>query len=337
VNAVIKQTIAAALVLLAGAAQAQPRKPQPPTASDEAKRLFDQGLADMMAGRYDAGCPALASSYSMTQALGALFTLAECESRWGKLGSAYKHYQAFVAAVATLPPSERSKQDDRRRLATSQIESLRDVVPRLTIVPPARVGPEPRVEIDGEALAPESIGVVLYLDEGSHRVVFIDRERRHEQVVDMRRGDDRQLVLELPPETPAPAPAPPSPVPEPSPRPEVAPDDGSALPAVGWVAFALGGAGLVAGAVAGGLTLASASDLEARCPGRVCAGADREDYDRTVRLGNVTTVLLVAGGAVLGAGSIVLIVSATDDGAADAATLGVRVGMGSLAIEGAMP
>src|SRR5688572_10698415 len=66
-----------------------------PTArASDAQELFDKGLADMKAGNYESGCPALEESFRQDPQPGALFTLATCESRRGRLATGMKHFEA---------------------------------------------------------------------------------------------------------------------------------------------------------------------------------------------------------------------------------------------------
>ncbi len=82
-------------------------------AQDRAAALFDQGLADMLAGKYDTGCPALEESYRLEPMAGALFTLAECEAQWGKSPAALEHYEQFVASLTEMQQAQRVKHEPR--------------------------------------------------------------------------------------------------------------------------------------------------------------------------------------------------------------------------------
>src|SRR5262245_36397156 len=82
-----------------------------------ADALYERGLADMKDGRYETGCPALAESYRMEPKPGALFTLATCESRWGRLATAVAHYDEYLRLFARLSPQEQAKQRGRDQVA----------------------------------------------------------------------------------------------------------------------------------------------------------------------------------------------------------------------------
>ena len=63
---------------------------------EKARALYDKGLADMLAGNYATGCPALAESYLLSKRSGPLFTTAECEAKAGKLAAALRRYRAWI-------------------------------------------------------------------------------------------------------------------------------------------------------------------------------------------------------------------------------------------------
>ena len=54
--------------------------------------LFQKGIDDLAAGRYDIACPAIAESLRLDPRPGTLFTLAECYSKAGKVASAVVRY-----------------------------------------------------------------------------------------------------------------------------------------------------------------------------------------------------------------------------------------------------
>ncbi|HZO12365.1 MAG TPA: hypothetical protein VFB62_03880, partial [Polyangiaceae bacterium] len=89
-------------------------------AGGTADKLFEEGLDDMRAGRYDTGCPKLAESYRQDPLPGAVFTLAECEWRWGKIKSAVTHYKDYLTAYDDMPLKEKAEQKKRAAVAKQQ-------------------------------------------------------------------------------------------------------------------------------------------------------------------------------------------------------------------------
>src|ERR1700733_1971568 len=67
-----------------------------------AEALFNRGLADMTAGKYDTGCPAIGESYRLDPRPGTLFTVAECESKWGHYATASARYDDYLSLYSRL-------------------------------------------------------------------------------------------------------------------------------------------------------------------------------------------------------------------------------------------
>src|SRR5688500_15387502 len=89
-----------------------------------AEAHFNRGLADMQAGRYAAGCPALAESQRLDPRPGRLFTLAECEARWGRYATAVTRYNDYLSLFARMTRAEQVKQLGRDKISTRQRETL---------------------------------------------------------------------------------------------------------------------------------------------------------------------------------------------------------------------
>ncbi|HHH27793.1 MAG TPA: hypothetical protein ENK57_05530, partial [Polyangiaceae bacterium] len=116
---------------------------EPPPPSPEPRRdsrdkppaeiLFDQGLKDMLAGKYDTACPALAESFRLDPAPGALFTLAECEMGRGRLATAQTHYRDFLDRVERMTEEGKERQQQRVDVANEKLGELEGRVPTLTI------------------------------------------------------------------------------------------------------------------------------------------------------------------------------------------------------------
>src|SRR5580658_10162383 len=98
---------------------------------------FSYGLAEMLAGRYATGCPAIEASYKLDPRPGTLFTLAECENKRGRVATAVARYVDYLSAYARLTSEQQQKQGKREQTAQSQKAALEPQVPRLTLsLPP---------------------------------------------------------------------------------------------------------------------------------------------------------------------------------------------------------
>src|SRR5260221_14760041 len=78
-----------------------------------AKAMFDKGVQDMEAGKFDSGCPALQESYRLDPRPGTLFTLAECFAKGGKTASAVARYEDYLNVFSRMTPEEQGKQHGR--------------------------------------------------------------------------------------------------------------------------------------------------------------------------------------------------------------------------------
>ena len=102
----------------------EPREVQDSRDKQPAEILFDQGLKDMLAGKYDTACPALAESFRLDPAPGALFTLAECEMSRGRLATAQTHYRDFLDRVDGMTEEGKERQQQRVEVAEGKLAEI---------------------------------------------------------------------------------------------------------------------------------------------------------------------------------------------------------------------
>jgi hypothetical protein len=302
--------LAAALVLglLASAAPARAE-------SDPAETLFQQGIKEMAAGRYDTACPPIEQSYRIDPKLGALFALAECESKRGRLATAVARYEEYLTAFDKLPRDKKSKQGDRGLVARRQIDALRPDLPHLTLVLPREAPKDTVVRCDGTVVDDDTLGAPIPLDPGEHVISTSAHGGAQSEVrLKLARGQQMRLTLTLMPTPSAPATAavstPDAPM---TPPPAVAPTDAHPTSARRVGAYVAGGVGLVGlavGGVLGGLALGQKSTVDANCKPTAdpdtlgCHGEGYQASRNLQQLGLWSTV----GFAVGAAGGVVAIV-----------------------------
>lgn len=80
---------------------------------------------------------------------------------------------------------------------------------------------------------------------------------------------------------------------------------GNMVPAA--IAFAVGGAGLVVGAIFGGLAYDRTSQLAQVCPNNVCPSVYLPELEQTLAFGNVSTATFVIGGVGVAAGVVLAV------------------------------
>ena len=209
-----------------------------------AKALFDRGLADMSAGRFESGCPAIAESYRLDPRPGTLFTLAECEAKRGRTATAVELYDDYLSQYARLPRDKQEQQGHRKQIAEDQRATLAPQVARLTVLLAPDAPPGTTLTRDGADVAPAAIGIGLPVDPGEHVLTVREPDRPPLDVrVTIGAGQKKLLTLPRPP-----------------PPPLFTPRRIGALGAAG-----AGVVGLVVGAVTGGLTLAKKGVIDAHC------------------------------------------------------------------------
>jgi hypothetical protein len=292
------RAFAAALALL-GVSLVAPSVALAEAPASPAETLFEQGLAEMRAGRYDTGCPRLAESYRLDPLPGALFTLADCEAAWGRTATALDHYQAFVELLTTLPPARRDRFAERRGIALAKMAALSGVVPELTIdvAPGAPAGLV--VKRNGVALEPAAYGVGRKVDPGEYVVTAeVDGRATWERTIHLAERDRARVEVPVLLVGAAPA-AGEVPAAHAIPTTESAPSRPPWLP----IAAGVGAAGLLTGIVAGSMALADKSTIDSDCPGHVCNSDGRSAVNAGQSAALVSTIgfaVGLAGGAAAG-------------------------------------
>lgn len=304
------------------------------SAQDEAAAAaqFERGLAEMKAGRYEAGCPALDESYRLDPRPGTLFTLAECEAKQGKVASAVAHYEDYLARFQKMPPDQRRGQRGREKIADNQAKALRADVPTLELDLPQGAPATTKVTRDGVSLGRASLGIALPLDPGEHVIVVTTDGGTREQKVTVVRGDHKAVTLELP--VSGPSSTTPTPVAQPTIAQTVEPPPKDEPKASSHVGFSLamlgiGVAGLGAGAITGALTIGKKADIDKHCIGTVCSAQGKAAADDSKTLGAISTVAFIVG-VVATSVSVVLFVTEPKKNKPQAAILVGPTGAGAL-------
>lgn len=294
-----------------------------PAHAENAQSLYDQGLKDMLAERFSEGCPLLERSVELDPLPGAIFTLAACYGRWGKTLTASQRYDSFLRKVAELPEAERAKQDDRVKTAKEKLAELAPLIPKLTLRFTATPGPGVTAELDGRRLPPGDIGVPIPLDPGEHRVVVKDpREGQalgvtsQEAVVRLQPGDQRTLELEIAAGQPTGDGSQQAGAAEGEEPDEPTPVDGDTIRTIGFVVGGVGVAGIVVGAITGGMVMGKKGTVSDNCEGDVCTQEGLDAVDSAKPLALVSNVGFGVGLAALAAGVLMVLLAPSDAEAA---------------------
>ncbi len=314
-----------------------------PTVNDKesARNLFVMGDEQFQGGDFEAALVSFTAADAIMRLPTTGLEVGRTLAKLGKLIEAREK----LRKVAQLEPEddEVSAQADARGEARAIFEALDEQIPSLQVRlrPPARRAVEEvTVHVDGLSLMAEAALLPRTVNPGTHTVrveaAGYETEQRKVTVaaaqafvleIDLVVAKSSKAAIDAGQS---------SPMPDPS---DTVRDGGSAMvPAV--VLLALGGASLVVGGVMGSMTLVEADELELLCPEKRCAPAGKDHLDKAVTMSHVATATLAAGGALIVAGALTLLLSAGSeqtDGTSDTDEQAVYplVGPGYLGVWGA--
>lgn len=292
-----------------------------PTAAEAEYR---RGVSAFEAGDYVVACRAFGESYRLDPLPGALFTLATCELRAGRLASAAGRFSDYLQLVEQLPAEQQPRESERRAVAEAERRKLKLQVPRLKLSLNDSSHTS-QITLNGVDVALQSLGQELPVDPGEQVVEqrFMSG-RRHSERVTLQPGESKLVVLkatEEPPVSSAPARSP-----------SAAPRPSSALP---FVVGGIGVAGILVGGVAGSFAIGSAAVVRRECDGAACRSvAGKEAADTGKREALISTIAFGVGAVGLTAG-IVLYVSRSDAPSVSTGQLAVGISPQQVTVSGA--
>lgn len=280
--------------------------------SPDARAKFERGLAEMVAGKYDSGCPLIAEANALEpRRPGVMFTLAECEARWGKNARALADYEAYLGVVATLSESDKEQQHERPSVAERQAAQLRQLLGAITIEAPGA-----SLDCDG---APAVSGSKIWLEPGSHRVhARFSDGREADRTLNLRAGQSERVELAPPALTSTPPV-----VEEPKPK-----SSGNSLKTAAIVVGGVGAAGVIVGVVSGLMLIGSKSVINGHCglngdPSTVCDTQANADTANGAKVQGWVSTIGFAAGAIGIATAAVLFVVASKKATVDVRTSGL--------------
>ena len=261
-----------------------------------ADALFQSARDAMARGDGATACLRFAESYRLDPAPGTLLNVAQCEEKQGKLATAY----ADLNQVLEHLPNG----DFRIPYVRAQLATLKARVPTFTLDLGAAHGA--RVLRNDVELHEASFGVPLPVDPGRH--VFLVKAAGHRdslQEVMIQEGQRFSLALSVGPPV-----SDESGVPATRVVPEASqsassppPGEGRGPRTVAVGAFALGGIGLVTGAVTAWMFASSASTYRSHCDASGCDEEGMSAASRGRTLNVVSPVAFGVGGLGVGLGT----------------------------------
>jgi hypothetical protein len=274
-----KSATPAASSVPSATASASPAAPAPPM--DEARRLYEEGTAELNAGHYAQAAEKLRAAWAKKKSYDVAGNLGTALVQLGKRAEAAR---LLAYAVANFPAGGSPKE---RKWAEDTLADVRKEVVLLRV----RVSVDgAEVSVNGEAVGTSPLAEETYAEPGA--VVVVAKKDGFEDARVEMQGDKggtlEPLVTMRAKSGPSPEP--------------------NRLPA--YIAFGAGGVGLVLGAITGGITVAKTNDLNGACgPSKVCPASAHGDFDTALALSRVATVSLVVAGVGAALGATLLVVS----------------------------
>jgi hypothetical protein len=239
-------------------------------------------------------------------------------------------------AHETVPPNAPAPFTSAVADAQRELAAISPRVPGVVISVKGPAGA--KVTLDGVEVPGAALGVKRPVDPGPHAVRVVAPGFLTSDVnVSVAEGKVESVTVELKVDpNPAAAAAPPRPAGQAS---AAGPDQGgsssSLQKTLGLVGIGVGGAGLVMGAVTGGLALAKHGDIAGSCADGVCPAKQKANLlpkiDSYKTLGTLSTAGFVAGGVLAVAGIVTLV---TAPKSAQKAAVTPVIGLGYLGVDG---
>ncbi|MBW2455042.1 MAG: hypothetical protein JRI68_11055 [Deltaproteobacteria bacterium] len=271
-----------------------------------AETLFKEGVALLEEGQLEAACLKLSESFRLAGGLGARFKLAECQERRGMLASAWSSFLAVAAATKLAGQPARSD------LAQQRADALE---PRLTRLRIEVVAPVAGLHIarSGSKVGRAQWQAAMPVDPGSYTITasapghhpWTHRVEVH--------GEGSTAAVSVPALAAVPAPPAPPPPTAPPLEGEVAPAD-SPQGVIGLIIASVGVAGLAVGGAFAAVAVSKHDEQQQYCDDTGCddQGIALNQDARTA--GNVSTVAVIAGSALLVGGFVVWLTAPSEEG-----------------------
>ncbi|MFN0247726.1 MAG: hypothetical protein ACKV2T_12640 [Kofleriaceae bacterium] len=278
-----------------------------PAFADKADKLFQKAKKLHAEKKFAEACPMYEEVDKLDPAVGSKVNAAKCYEDWGRLATAYTWY----IAADTLATETK---DERGPKIRELIEELDINVPRMTIKIPEGADPDvlDTLTLDGQPVAESWYNTQQRIDPGPHVLEFVVEGQRKKKMAPVELGGESELSLDIPIGPGKKPRKKKNVVVDPPPSVVVAPDPGKTRR---YLAYGVGGAGVVAIGVASVMTLSARGKyndaLEEHCMGST-SGCNATGFriTRDARsTANVATVITLVGVAAI-AGGIVLYLTA---------------------------
>ena len=320
--------VALCLGLLCGLLFAMPAWAEPNEADRAtARSLALEGHAALEKKDYATAADRFGRADSLVHAPTLVVDWARALQGLGRYVEAHEKYELVLreGVDASSPKSWLRSLEDAKK----ELDALK---PRLAWITVNLKEPrEASVKISGVLVPPAALGVKRAADPGFPEVVVAATGyETFTQTVSVGPGEEKSIDVTLNklPQVVAPA----QPANDAAYRPR---QHSNTRRVMTYVAFGLGGAGLIAGGVTGGLALRKRSDLKGECIDDACRSSSSKKIDTYHTLGTVSGVALGVGVAGVGTGLVLLLTEPKAEETASAKpTLRPLLGWGVIGAEG---
>ncbi len=291
-----------------------------------AEALFEQARSMMTEGKFADACPKFADSQRLDPSPGTLLNLANCYEKLGRTASAWATYREAASAANAAGRA------DYVASAQRHAEALAPKLAKLTTTVTQPVDGL-TVRRDGVEVARAEWGVPIPIDAGSHTLeASAPGHKPWSQAVAVAQ-DGAQVSVAVPPldvapvdttQPPAPTPAP-TPAPAPQPQPPLETSTGSGQRVAGIVVGSAGVVGLGLSGLFALLAKGKYNDSLNNCPisPTVCNQTGVDQRNTALTDGNVASVALAAGAALLVGGGVIYFTAPHANPATPSGSLGV--------------
>ena len=278
-----------------------------PTAAERetARRLMDEGKERMHAGEKERALEAYQKAHDLMKVPSTGIAVTKAHLALGHLVEA----RDVALEVVRMPrdSGEPAVFEKARKEAKELEVSIKPRIPTVRIV--VKGGPATHITVDDVEVAPLLLGEPVAMNPGKHSVGAKNADGADKRVdLELAERDAKEVELALPVPKPAVLMVP---VP---PKPALAAGGGERTRAASILmigGFGLAAVGLVAGGVAGALTLSKAGTVKPQCEKGICDPAAKADLDSAGTFATISTVGFAIGGAGLVLGVVGLVLPKT--------------------------
>lgn len=310
-NASMKRLVAVGLSVVALAA---PGGASAGTAEEEARKSFEEGLA-LEATQPAEACKSFRRSLEFTRELGPLTKVKECDAREGRLLEAREKLRELTTRLQA--------DDPELPALKAELVQIEGRIAHIDVAVRAHLASKPRVTLDAKPL---TVPARVEVDPGTHEIV-VETEGRPVERTTLSLGEGEAKLLQVPSENAL--------QPRPGPAPAPASEGLSGLGIAGLAIGSVGVAGLIGGAITGGVVLSSKSEFDQCRDSGTPSGCDARALSESGgTLLTVNGALFIGGGALAAVGATLLIVDLTSGPSNEQPVRSAfRVGPGSAAFE----